>query len=257
MKASPSPVHETPATPSIAKVPAPIDPRTGTILAASDSFANWAGYPFRTRLVERISLPVAVCNDVDSFLIGESSFGVVKGRDNCLAVMLGTGVGGALLLNGGVVQGPRGAAGEIDPAHQAGVPRSGGDDGVPPLAGEPDQLTAAVGAAGLPADQTALLHPGELVGQPGALPVHRIGQGHHPHRVPLGLGQADQYLEVLEGEIGVAGELAVQQHRKSVGDVEPESPDALLMVVKPRGVLSHVAHPLSWRRSGIISDLSG
>lgn len=90
-----------------------VDPRTGTILAASDSFANWAGYPFRTRLVERISLPVAVCNDVDSFLIGESSFGVVKGRDNCLAVMLGTGVGGALLLNGGVVQGPRGAAGEI------------------------------------------------------------------------------------------------------------------------------------------------
>lgn len=90
-----------------------VDQITGAIIAASDSFSDWAQYPFRERLEQQLSRPVAVDNDVNAFLIGESRFGAARGRGDCLAVMLGTGVGGAVLLDGAVITGARGAAGEI------------------------------------------------------------------------------------------------------------------------------------------------
>lgn len=90
-----------------------VDPGTGTILSASDTFDHWAGYPFGTRLADQIGRPVNVNNDINAFLLGETRFGVAQEHRDCLAMMLGTGVGGALLIEGSVVVGPHGAAGEI------------------------------------------------------------------------------------------------------------------------------------------------
>lgn len=90
-----------------------VQPGTGTIIAAGDTFSNWVGYPFGAQLTGQTGKPVSVINDVNAFLLGEAQYGAAKGRDDCLAIMLGTGVGGALLVDGTVVNGRRGAAGEI------------------------------------------------------------------------------------------------------------------------------------------------
>ncbi|MCR2819006.1 ROK family protein [Microbacterium sp. zg.Y1090] len=85
---------------------------TGTIRAASATFVGWTGFPLGERLAERLSLPVQVENDVNAFLLGETAWGAARGSD-VLGVMLGTGVGGALVMDGRLRHGPHGAAGEI------------------------------------------------------------------------------------------------------------------------------------------------
>ncbi|UNK69469.1 ROK family protein [Microbacterium sp. H1-D42] len=86
-----------------------IDHDTGTIRAASSTFTDWVGFPLAEELSQRLECPVVVENDVNAFLLGESDVG----ETDVLGVMLGTGVGGALLIDGGLRRGPHGAAGEI------------------------------------------------------------------------------------------------------------------------------------------------
>ena len=89
-----------------------VDPWTGEVLAASDSFAGWVGTDVRTGVAVRTGLPVVVANDVDSFLVGEATWGAVRGVGSAAGIALGTGVGGALWLDGALYRGA-GAAGEI------------------------------------------------------------------------------------------------------------------------------------------------
>ncbi|WEG07425.1 ROK family protein [Microbacterium horticulturae] len=89
-----------------------VDHRTGEIRAASELFHDWAGYPLGDRLSARLEAPVRVENDVNAFLLGELAWGAAQGAD-VLGVMLGTGVGGAVALDGVLRHGPHGAAGEI------------------------------------------------------------------------------------------------------------------------------------------------
>ena len=58
-------------------------------------------------------MAVQVENDVNAFLVGEQRFGAAAGERDCLGIMLGTGVGGAVILDGQVIHGRRGAAAEI------------------------------------------------------------------------------------------------------------------------------------------------
>ncbi|KZE91150.1 ROK family protein [Microbacterium sp. TNHR37B] len=89
-----------------------VDQLTGEIRAASETFVGWAGYPLGERLTDRLGMPVRVENDVNAFLLGERAWGSADSGD-ALGMMLGTGVGGALLLGGSLWHGPHGAAGEI------------------------------------------------------------------------------------------------------------------------------------------------
>ncbi len=90
-----------------------IDQKTGVVKAASASFNDWAGFPLAADLSTRLGVGVVVDNDVNAFLCGEMAYGALAGMSNAIGIMLGTGVGGALALDGSVFAGPRGAAGEI------------------------------------------------------------------------------------------------------------------------------------------------
>lgn len=57
--------------------------------------------------------PVAVGNDARVAALGEAIFGAAKGEPSMLMVTLGTGVGGGVILNGKILQGESGVAGEI------------------------------------------------------------------------------------------------------------------------------------------------
>ena len=81
-----------------------IDAR-GTVIAASDTFRDWVGFPLADELTARLEAPTVVVNDVKAFLLGEAAWGAAQG-DDVLGVMLGTGVGGALLLDGVLRHGP-------------------------------------------------------------------------------------------------------------------------------------------------------
>ncbi|MEV1078250.1 ROK family protein [Streptomyces sp. NPDC050211] len=90
-----------------------VDARAGRILVASDSFRGWAGFAVTAAVERALDVPAFLDNDVNAFLRGEVAKGAAVGGTHVLGMTLGTGVGGALWLDGALYDGPRGAAGEI------------------------------------------------------------------------------------------------------------------------------------------------
>ncbi len=75
---------------------------------------NWVDkIDLGAELERRLGVPVAIGNDVNVGLLGEWVAGAAHGVGNVLGVWMGTGVGGALILDGRPFNGSRGAAGEI------------------------------------------------------------------------------------------------------------------------------------------------
>jgi glucokinase len=73
----------------------------------------WRNEPLRARVASRIHLPVVVDNDGNTSALGESRFGAGAGHRFAVCVTLGTGIGGALVLDGRVYRGANGMAGEF------------------------------------------------------------------------------------------------------------------------------------------------
>lgn len=89
-----------------------IDEERGIVLA-SPNIPFLKSYALSKRLSKRIYAPVVLGNDVQTGLYGEFSFGAARGYQNVLGIFMGTGVGGALILNGKLYRGASGSAGEI------------------------------------------------------------------------------------------------------------------------------------------------
>src|SRR4051812_2834848 len=71
------------------------------------------GVPFADELRERVGLPVSVDNDTNLALLAEHRAGSARGARHALMLTLGTGIGGALLVDGELYRGARGGAGEL------------------------------------------------------------------------------------------------------------------------------------------------
>ena len=91
--------------------PAVVDFDKGLVVKAGN--LGWEDVPLRAILSEQLRVPVALDNDANCAAWGEAQLGAARGRENLLAVWVGTGVGGGLLLGGRVWRGPRLTAGEI------------------------------------------------------------------------------------------------------------------------------------------------
>lgn len=92
-------------------IPALVDAATGT--SVSCVHLPLDGVPFRELMTERLGLLVAVDNDVNLALLGESRVGAARGARNAVMLTIGTGIGGAILIDGRVYRGADGAAGEL------------------------------------------------------------------------------------------------------------------------------------------------
>lgn len=100
-----------------------VDHRTGTILAATDALPGWAGTEVGVELAAMLDgAQVRVVNDVVAFSIGEGRFGAAAGLDSFVAVTVGTGVGGAVVVDGTPLVGAHHLAGHV--GHMA-VPQAG------------------------------------------------------------------------------------------------------------------------------------
>lgn len=101
------------------------------LVIQSPQFPDWKRFAVHEKLRKKIKYPVFVDNDANVSALGEKVFGVCKPYDHFVYVTLGTGVGGALFMNGDVYHGSMGMAGEIghitvDPQ---GAPESTGNRG--------------------------------------------------------------------------------------------------------------------------------
>jgi glucokinase len=73
----------------------------------------WRDEPLRAALARRITVPVVVDNDANAAAVAECRLGAGVGHRYVLCLTLGTGIGGALVLDGTVFRGANGMAGEF------------------------------------------------------------------------------------------------------------------------------------------------
>lgn len=62
---------------------------------------------------EAVKIPVAITNDANAAAVGEMAYGIAKGMKNFIMITLGTGVGSGIVVNGEIVYGNDGFAGEL------------------------------------------------------------------------------------------------------------------------------------------------
>lgn len=85
---------------------------TGTIVYAPN-VPGWTDLPLKSLLQQRLDLPVSIENDANAAAIGEHWVGGGAGYKNLVCITLGTGVGGAIIMNNQVWRGSNGAGGEV------------------------------------------------------------------------------------------------------------------------------------------------
>ncbi len=73
----------------------------------------WRDFPLRSRLAEATGLDTFVDNDAKALALGEGWKGAAAGEDDFIAMVVSTGVGGGIMLNGRLLDGAAGNAGHI------------------------------------------------------------------------------------------------------------------------------------------------
>lgn len=94
--------------------PGPVDAE-GTVHKAVN--LGWDVFNIPKALQKYLNLPVKAANDANVAAFGEMWQGGGKGHSNIVAVTLGTGVGGGIIVNGSILTGATGAGGEIGHIH--------------------------------------------------------------------------------------------------------------------------------------------
>lgn len=86
----------------------------GTVeFAPNLSWGRDGSVPLADMFSEALGIPVGLTNDANAAAIGEMTYGVARGMKNFIVITLGTGVGSGIVIDGKVVYGSDGFAGEL------------------------------------------------------------------------------------------------------------------------------------------------
>ena len=94
-------------------VPGLYDPVTGIIEFLVNMPGHWRGVPLMVPVEAALGLPTAIINDARAFGLAELRLGAGRGVRSMIGLTLGTGIGGVIAVDGHVVQGHNGTAGEL------------------------------------------------------------------------------------------------------------------------------------------------
>lgn len=92
--------------------PGPLDWLSGTVFTLTN-LPGWRDVPLAAMLSERLGIPCFVENDANAACYGEFWRGAGRGAVNMCLLTLGTGLGGGVMVEGALLRGPDGTAGEI------------------------------------------------------------------------------------------------------------------------------------------------
>jgi len=93
-------------------IPGPVDFEKQMVIDASN-LSGWKNVPLGRIVSKASGLPCTVDNDAKCFLQAEMAYGAAKGRRNVIGVIMGTGFGSALAIDGKIYRGGHGSAGEF------------------------------------------------------------------------------------------------------------------------------------------------
>ena len=93
--------------------PGLLDLDNGLVLFLTNLHGHWPNVPLQKTLSDYLNLPVSILNDVRAITLGEFTFGAGRGAKNMACFAIGTGIGGGVIVNGDLVLGIHGQAGEL------------------------------------------------------------------------------------------------------------------------------------------------
>ena len=83
------------------------------VVYSANNIPSWHAVPLKKILERRFRMPVFVNNDANCFALGELHFGIGRGYQNLVGLIVGTGLGAGVVINGKLYSGSNGGAGEI------------------------------------------------------------------------------------------------------------------------------------------------
>ena len=108
-----------------------VDSVKGEIVFATETIPGYTGVKIKELVEKETGIPTAVENDVNSAALGEGVFGAGKGEGSFICLTYGTGIGGAIFLDGRLFTGSSFSAGEFGHivTHQGGRKCTCGGEG--------------------------------------------------------------------------------------------------------------------------------
>jgi len=145
-------------------IPGPVDPENGVVFAAPH-LPGFEDFPARDMLAEAAGCPVAIHNDSNLAGYAEWAAGMGRGARTFVFVIVGTGIGGAVIIDGSLLVGTAGTAAEVGHVpHSPDGPRCG--------QGHPGCLEGVASGTGIARRAAAALAAGEESQLRGVRPLN-------------------------------------------------------------------------------------
>lgn len=128
---------------------------------------GWRGFPLRQRVARHTGLPTALDNDAKALALGEGWRGAARGHADFMAMVVSTGIGGGIVLDGRLLDGATGNAGHVGHVvvEPDGRPCACGGRGCLEAEASGTAIVAATGRPAEHADAAVKEQAGRLVGR--------------------------------------------------------------------------------------------
>jgi len=93
--------------------PGTIDSQQGVVIGACPNIPDWVGVEIAPHLKNHLNMPVYVDNDVNAMALAELKYGAARRFSSVVCLTVGTGIGGAVIINKQLWRGSNFSAGEI------------------------------------------------------------------------------------------------------------------------------------------------
>jgi glucokinase len=93
--------------------PGIVDPTERILLGGSPNIEGWEQVPLADEIEEEFGLPTRLCNDANAMAMAEHSFGVARGLSDVIFISIGTGIGGAVIVDNKMLRGYMNRGGEL------------------------------------------------------------------------------------------------------------------------------------------------
>lgn len=186
----------------------PMTPGGGTVSPLN--IPAWRGFPLQARLAQALSLPVHIDNDAKALALGEGWCGAARGERNFIAMVVSTGVGGGIVLDGRLLDGEAGNAGHI--GHVIVEPEGRicacGAQGCLEAEASGSAIAARMGAPAADAPTEERQRAGRLVGRAVASVANLLDLRLAVVAGSVALGYGDTFFDAAQAELDRSAQLS-------------------------------------------------
>jgi glucokinase len=178
------------------------------------NIAEWRGFPLRRRLHDALDVEVFVDGDARALALAEGAFGAARNETSYLSMVVSTGIGGGLVIDGELLDGESGNAGHI--GHLNVVPNgslcSCGGFGCLEAEASGWAIEARTGAAPAEADVATRTRTAELVGRAVGTLASVLDFNHCYIAGSVALGYGDEFFDVANKSARTMARLPYSEH---------------------------------------------